>query len=162
MTVIVHSAVWILHGHGNVSICVNKFFLFALKCYLSSKTVTCFWGNLYKTSFLWLKLVMSVWKRYKSPDTEIILAELIQAPSEIHKHIHFVLNKEQWKGQKTADCSIYQIQINETSWTWFGACMDENFDCWNRVIKGKYKSLKWVYSGMFIRWKYQTNGEFST
>jgi hypothetical protein len=28
---------------GNVSVCVNKFFHFALKCYFISKTVRCFW-----------------------------------------------------------------------------------------------------------------------
>jgi len=33
--------------HGNVSICVNKFFHFALKHYFISKTVRCFWCTLY-------------------------------------------------------------------------------------------------------------------
>jgi hypothetical protein len=32
--------------HGNISICVNKFFHFALKCYFISKTVRYFWRTL--------------------------------------------------------------------------------------------------------------------
>jgi hypothetical protein len=34
--------------HENVSICINKFFHFALKRYFISKTVRCFWHTLYK------------------------------------------------------------------------------------------------------------------
>jgi hypothetical protein len=34
--------------HGNVSVCVNKFFHFALKHYFISKTVRCFWRILYE------------------------------------------------------------------------------------------------------------------
>jgi hypothetical protein len=40
---------WILHGHGNVSMCVHKFFHFALKYYFTSKTVRCFWCTLYNS-----------------------------------------------------------------------------------------------------------------
>jgi hypothetical protein len=51
-----------------------------------------------------LKLLLQSWKKYKSPGTDEILAELIQAGGEIllsviHKLTDFLLNKEELRDQ---------------------------------------------------------------